>query len=225
MVTFQDRVKFLLADRKLTQAQATRLAGFKNPAFISDIVRGHKSGVNGTNIAALARALSTTEEYLRGDTDDSAAQPTRNGSEGYRPPPVFLGERDLPVYAAVEGGPGEMVVSTDPIEIVPRPWFMNEVRDGYAILITGESMIPAYRPGEMAIVNPRLPPVRNQDTIFIAQSDERGEFRASIKHLLRWTDKDWFVEQYNPPTGQPAMLVMPRLEWNKALRVVGKYNR
>lgn len=141
---------------------------------------------------------------------------------GFRPPPDFLGERDLPVFAAAEGGDGAMVVSTDPIEVVPRPWYMREVKDGYAVLIVGESMIPAYEPGDMAIVNPRLPPMRNKNAIFVTGEHggrNGGEFKATIKRLLSWDSKNWRVHQFN----EPKDFVLSRTEWPKALRVVGKY--
>jgi len=126
--------------------------------------------------------------------------------------------QELPVFAAAEGGAGEMVVSTDPIEFVPRPWYMREVRDGYAVLVVGESMIPVFEPGDMAIVNPRLPPIRGKDMIFIG-NEAAGEFRASIKRLVSWTEKEWRVQQFN----RPKEFTMARQKWPKALRVVGKF--
>lgn len=144
-----------------------------------------------------------------------AAQPRR---AGFVSPPEILGGRDLPVYAAVEGGPGHMAVSTDPIELVPRPWYMREVRDGYAVLVVGESMSPAFEPGQMAIVNPRLPPMRGTDVILVSGEDD-GEFTASIKRLVSWTAAEWKVQQFNPK----REFAMSRKEWPKALRVVGKY--
>ena len=139
------------------------------------------------------------------------------------PPPALLGERDLPVYAAVEGGPGEITVSTDPIDMVPRPWYLGSVKDGYAVLVVGESMIPAFRPGEMAIVNPRLAPLRNKDHILVKEEAD-GSFQATIKHLLNWTDEEWKLEQFNPPAGRPRVFTLSRQAWRKALRVVGKYD-
>lgn len=134
-----------------------------------------------------------------------------------RPPPEFLGERDLPVYAAVEGGPGEMVVSTDAIEMVPRPWFMKG-KQGYAVLVVGDSMEPEFEPGDYAIVNPHLQAVRGKSAIFVS-GEEHGEFRATIKRLVKATDREWHVRQFNPL----RELELPRKDWTKALRVVGRY--
>ena len=141
--------------------------------------------------------------------------------EGYRPPPEFLGPRDFPIYASTEGGPGAMVVTNDVIEMVQRPWYMRDV-PGYGVLVVGESMDPAFRPGDIAIVNPKLPPIRGKNAIFVAGEDV-GEFRASIKEYQRQTSSSWFVRQHNPPEGQEKDLELPKREWSKALRVVGKY--
>lgn len=172
----------------------------------------HVQNPRGAVLSEIAEALGVTEPILRsGDL-----------ANGYRPLPELLGERDLKVFAAVEGGSGEMVVSTDPIELVPRPWYMREVRDGYAVLVVGDSMFPTFEPGDMAIVNPRLPPMRGKDVILIG-GEQEGEFRASIKRLEGWTSSQWHLRQFNPPRGQKHEFSWLKRDWPKALRVVGKY--
>lgn len=178
--------------------------------------------------AAVGVNQATVSRWLKGAIPDPAQQERLReliaGSPAghYTPPPAILGQRDLPVYSAVEGGPGEIVVSTDAIEFVPRPWYLGEVKEGFAVLVVGESMVPAFRPGELAIVNPRLPAMRGRDHI-LTMENENGEFTATIKHVLGWTENDWKLEQYNPPTGRNRNFTLPRAKWTKALRVVGKY--
>jgi phage repressor protein C with HTH and peptisase S24 domain len=130
-----------------------------------------------------------------------------------------LGARDLPVFAAVEGGDGDLVVSTEPVDLVPRPWYLGEVKDGYGVIVTGDSMVPAYDPGDTAIVNPRLPFMRGKVHIFTCES-ENSHFKASIKMLVKVTETEWIVEQHNPP----KTYSLPRSIWTHARRVVGKYN-
>ncbi len=148
--------------------------------------------------------------------------PATDVIERLRTEPVF-GARDLPVYAAVEGGPGEMVVSTDPIEWVPRPWYLKEVKEGYAVLVTGESMVPAYEPGDYVVVNPKLPAIPGKDAIFTMDRED-GEFRATIKRMIGRTEKVWKVRQFNPPSSGKAEFELPRDQWTKAVRVVGKFS-
>lgn len=130
-----------------------------------------------------------------------------------------LGARDLPIFAAVEGGDGDLVISTEAVDLVPRPWYLGEVKDGYGVIVTGESMVPAYEPGDMAIVNPRLTYMRGKIHIFTAES-ENSHFKATIKRLVSVTDTDWIVEQFNPP----KEFKLPKSIWTHAKRVVGKYN-
>ncbi len=169
-------------------------------------------------LVRIAAALDVAPADLDDDFQDAPAQQI----SGFRPPPDILGPRDLPVFSAVEGGPGEMVVSTDPIEWVQRPWFLREVKEGYAVVVTGESMIPVYEPGDIVIVNPRLPAIPNKNAIFVG-GEERGEFVATVKRLTRSTTKDWHVRQHNPPEGGKADFTLAKASWPKALRIVGKY--
>lgn len=134
------------------------------------------------------------------------------------PEPLFLLERNLKVFAAAEGGTGEMIVSSEPIDFVPRPWYIQHVKEAYAVIVVGTSMEPAFEVGDMAIVNPKLPPVRGKDAIFVASKDG-GDWRATIKRLVRTTDKEFVVAQFNPP----KELKLQRSEWQQAFRVVGKY--
>lgn len=139
----------------------------------------------------------------------------------YTPPPRFFSEdRNLPVYAAAEGGGGHIIVSTDAIEFQARPYILESVPDAYGILITGDSMIPAFEPGDTAWVNPKLPPMRDVDVI-LYQEDGHGEAKATIKRLIGWTTNEWHLRQYNPPKD----FKLRREEWPKIHRVVGKFSR
>lgn len=145
------------------------------------------------------------------------------GRSSFNPPPELFGERDLPVYASVEGGPGAMVVSTEPVEVVPRPWFFKRAREGYAVLVNGESMSPVYEPGDMVLVNPQASLVKGKDIILI-RGEEEGQFQASLKRLVGWSAVEWYLRQFTPPEGEKAEFRRLRQEWPKALRVVGKYD-
>jgi transcriptional regulator with XRE-family HTH domain len=204
-----DRIRQRLIELQISESELARLAGVSQPT-INGLVNGHQRTTK--RLPEIAAALQLPIQELD----------PRYGEPKFSPPPRFLGERDLPVYAAVEGGPGEMVISTDAIDVVPRPWYLGEVRDGYAVLVVGESMIPAFDPGDMAVVNPRLPPMKNKHHI-LSGGDEDGDFRATIKKITGWTADEWSLEQYNPPVGQERKFKVPRRQWTRAVRVVGKY--
>lgn len=134
-----------------------------------------------------------------------------------------LGRDDFKVYASVEGGPGEIILSTDPIEVIARPSIVANIREAYGLIITGTSMWPEYRHGETAIINPLLPFQPGEVHIFYAEHE--GVVRASIKELRRATIDDWLVSQHNPPEGHPKDFSLPRKDWRLAHRVLGKYSR
>ena len=204
-------VRRLIELSKMKASNLSEAIG-RDKNYLSDFLKDRKKSIAAADFRALEEIARRVQ--AEGPVHVPAPQP-----EQYRPPPDFLGARDLPVYAAVEGGPGVMVVSTDPIDMVPRPWFFEHVRDAFVVLVVGESMVPAFDPGDMAMVNPRLPPMRDKDAIFIASKDD-GDFRASIKRFVRSSEKEFVVKQFNPP----KELRLPRTEWGKVYRVVGKYN-
>ncbi|WP_128562100.1 hypothetical protein [Methylobacterium crusticola] len=96
MNTLQERVSYLLDLRDISQAEAARRGGFKNTAFINDLVRGHKISVRGESITNLARALATSEDFLLGkisDPDKGVVAGDFAGSEGTRTAPTHVKSR------------------------------------------------------------------------------------------------------------------------------------
>lgn len=142
-------------------------------------------------------------------------------AELHRVPEVQFTAGDFPVYTSAEGGPGEIIRSTEPIDWVPRPGPVQHIRDAYGMLISGTSMFPEFRAGETALVNPRAPIVVDEVYIFYREVD--GEARATIKHLEKVTEREWTVRQWNPPETPPFKL--NRREWPICHRVLGKYSR
>jgi transcriptional regulator with XRE-family HTH domain len=139
------------------------------------------------------------------------------------PPPRILGERDFPVHASAEGGPGQIIVSHDAVDFMARPAPLIHARDSYGLLITGTSMEPEYRQGDTALVNPYLPVIPGEVYIFYAEKE--GEARATIKYLRRATADRWLLSQHNPPDGMGKDFALARKDWQWAHRVIGKYSR
>lgn len=132
----------------------------------------------------------------------------------------LVGERDLPVFGAAEGGGGAVVVSNDPVDYVRRPAPLAQVKDGYGLIVVGDSMAPEFKPGDTALVHPHLPPLPGEACVFTATADD-GEAKITIKSFIRSTVTHWHVEQWNPP----KKFSLSRKEWQKCHRTVGKYSR
>jgi phage repressor protein C with HTH and peptisase S24 domain len=209
LMDMRDRIKLVMGQMK--QNEFAKLIGV-SPQAVNQWLKGNANPSAETlKIISEKRQVDLAWLTLGTDTVISEASGNLTGR-------MVFGERDLPVFAAVEGGPGELVVSTDPIELVPRPWYLGEVRNGYAVYVTGESMVPVYEPGDMLIINPRLPYMRGKDHIFTTLTED-GQFRATVKRLVSVTEKEWKVQQFNPP----RTFGLPRSVWVEARRIVGKY--
>src|SRR5262249_21310005 len=79
---------------------------------------------------------------------------------------LVSGERDLPVYAATQGGSGAQVLSSTPVEYVLRPEPLARVRDAYGIIVGDDSMSPEARSGDIALINPHVPPRAGDTCVF-----------------------------------------------------------
>jgi phage repressor protein C with HTH and peptisase S24 domain len=180
---------------------------------IADIETGRTRKPRG--LVEIATALRVTVQEL--DPDRFAPRPQ---SGGIVPAAAFGGHgKDFPIFSAAEGGGGVMIVTFEPIDFTRRPAPLEHVKDSYGVYVVGESMSPAYEPGDVALVNPHLPPSPGRDAIFINSSDHKQE--ALIKRLVKASTKDWHVTQWNPR----KEFTLARSSWPKCHIVVGRYGR
>jgi len=133
------------------------------------------------------------------------------------------GDRDFPIHASAEGGQGQIILSPDAVDFMPRPAPLAHVKGAYGLYITGESMVPEFEPGDIAMVNPHLPLVADVTCIFYGERE--GAARATIKRLIRQTADVWHVKQWNPPEGMKPQFTLPKAEWAVCHRVLGKFSR
>jgi phage repressor protein C with HTH and peptisase S24 domain len=208
-MTLKENIRRLRQLKDWTQEELARRAGVSQQS-IEDIESGRTKRPRA--IHEIAAALGTHVEVL---------DPERfKRSVIEKVPASMYGIRDLPVFASAEGGEGSMLVSFDPIAYTDRPAPLHNVSGAYAIYIVGDSMIPAYDPGDTAWVNPHLPPSPTKDAIFY-QSDGNGQSIATIKRIVRVTSSAWIVKQYNPP----MEISLDRSVWTQCHIVVGCENR
>lgn len=212
-----------------------------DPKDIGAAIRAAREA-KGLSQADLARAIGIKQQSLdsveKGKTARSKFLPEIVSELGLRPedvglpkeapepgfvPPAQIQQpgRDFPIYAAAEGGPGELIRSTEPVDWYPRPSPVAHVRDAYGLFVSGESMAPEFEPGDIALVNPILPPLPGKPCIFYTEL--HGEARATIKRFLRASATVWHVFQHNPPRGMTQEFTLSRKEWGICHRVLGKY--
>lgn len=197
---------------------------------LSQAELGRGIGVKQQSIDAIERGETRRSKFLPEIVRELGIKPDE---VGLPPPdtdrdPGFLPERqiieptrDFPIYAAVEGGPGEIIRSVQPVDWYPRPAPVAHVREAYGLFVIGESMSPEFEPGDIALVNPALPPIGGKPCIFYTEL--HGEARATIKRYVRQTGNEWVVYQHNPPRGGTHEFRLSRKEWGICHRVLGKY--
>jgi phage repressor protein C with HTH and peptisase S24 domain len=219
----QDRVRQLVrqraADLRLSLAEISLKIG-RNHAYLQQFLeRGVPRDLPEKIRPGLAAILQVEESLLRAaDVSQApmAPQPAGQAVAAAGPADGY----DLPVYAGAEGGPSGLQVTPDPIDWVPRPRPLRNVRKAFAVYVIGDSMDPAYRHGDMVFVHPALPALRGDDVLLTKQGGDR-EMVAMIKHLVGWNDRHWRLKQYNPE----REFQVSRSEWQQVHVVVGKYNR
>ncbi len=171
-----------------------------------------------SHLPAIARALELPLEALVGTTvpNPPPRTPTLSIISGDK----LVSTDRIPVYGAVEGGQGALTLSNEPVDTVKTPAPLATVRGGYGVIITGESMVPAFWPGDIALVNPHIPPRIESDVVLYGENGD-GDVRAMIKNLVRQTPDFWKLKQYNPG----KEFEVSKAEWRRCDVVVGKYSR
>lgn len=132
----------------------------------------------------------------------------------------LVGDEDLPLYGSAEAGDGIVVMTTGPIDSVRRPHSLARVKDAYGVIVVGESMVPVLRPGDIALVNPHVPPRPEDPCIFIRE--EHGEFTATIKEYVGQTKDYWKVKRYKPKEEE---FQLKKRDWPRVDVIVGRYLR
>ncbi|HEY4202610.1 MAG TPA: helix-turn-helix domain-containing protein [Devosiaceae bacterium] len=223
MDTLGSRIKAARKAAGLTQQQVAEHFGISRvnvTQWESDTTRP-----DGYRLPDLAGLLGLEEAWLRdgaGPAPDLTAAPAGGPRPKVSiiPGSQLVSAQKMPVYAAAMGGEGHIIVSFDQIDEIKRPAELENVRGGYGLLIKGDSMVPALWEGDMALVNPHLPPARQRNVILYHTPPDGGEIEAIVKQLNGWTEREWHLQQWNPNREFKEF----RQEWPVCHRVVGKYD-
>lgn len=132
---------------------------------------------------------------------------------------LFGSQMDLPIFGTAQGGEdGALIVSELAVDWVARPAILLRVRDGYGMIVSGDSMSPEHKAGSIALVNPHLPARVGDSCVFRSHADD-GTNLALIKEYRGQTETHWKVRQHNP--GKDFQL--KKSEWQVCHRTVGNY--
>ncbi|MBS7741465.1 MAG: helix-turn-helix domain-containing protein [Chelatococcus sp.] len=119
----------------------------------------------------------------------------------YQPgPPVHsVPSGSIPVFAA----DAEFVALPAPldraIEFIPASPGIPALPDAYALMVVSDEMFPAYRAGDIILINPRLPPIRGTDVAVYARAHGKQSYSAIIARFERPRQDAYVLHQYNRP--------------------------
>ncbi len=108
--------------------------------------------------------------------------------------PAFTESRCLPVRGRAEGGQdGNFVIEDQPIDWTFRPADLQGVNDAFAVFVSGDSMIPKYKNGDLIYVHPTRSIAKNRYVLV-----ETTEHKGFIKQFVSWQEDALIVQQFNP---------------------------
>jgi hypothetical protein len=88
-------------------------------------------------------------------------------------------------------------------------------------MVLDDTMSPQFRPGDIVLINPHLPPRAGDTCAFRGEGKE-----VAIRFLRRITDEEWHVTEWcSMADGVKHDYKLKRSEWTQAHVVVGSYMR
>lgn len=126
---------------------------------------------------------------------------------------AFSDNRCLPVRGRAEGGQnGNFVIEEQPIDWTFRPADLQGVNDAFAVFVSGNSMLPKYKNGDLVYVHPTHSLTKNRFVLV-----ETTEHKGFIKQFISWQEDALVVQQFNPE----QEIIIPREQVLRLMLVIG----
>lgn len=235
----KDRLKKARKYAGLTQKEIeSRIKGLKQSSY-SELERGEsKSSTKLIELATLFQVdpvwlatgdgemltKPTQSELMQKikDIENGGARDSRAAPKGTVNVPMAENSDEVPILSWVAAGSWsnvEAVTFDDAIGKVSRP--KNLSKNGFALIVRGESMLPKFDPDDIIYVEPQtgLFALKNNDLVIVQCNDDT---EATFKQLvLGETSEDMYLRPLNPNWHEQRM--MPMGDCNLVGKVVGKY--
>lgn len=183
------RLRELRLQRGMTMAGLAERIGVTQPA-ISQWESGRERPGRDT-LQRLAAAFGVSAEALM--------QPAASATSATEPVRGLLAA-DVPVLGtAVGGNGGDFSFNGMVVDYVRRPHGVAQMRNIYALWVTGDSMAPWNRCGDLIYVTPTRPPVPGDHVVVeLAGAGAHEAGTAMVKLLAGQTPTQFKLRQYNP---------------------------
>lgn len=191
--------------------EAARALNVIEPTYLS-----HENGsrdFDAESAARYARRYGTSVEWLlygRGQPPGEASPYTDQFDANFDVPSLenATDEGTVPVLGTAAGSIVDKIEGMNiegPVDFVERPHALRRARDLYAIYVTGDSMSPMHRHGELRFVHPHRV-ARPGDTVVVhTRNHDNDPGQHYIKILERRTAQALYCRQINPD----ALLEIP----------------
>lgn len=201
--TIWDAIDALAARHDLSPSKLARLAGL-DPTALNRSKRVSKDGrARWPSMESIAKILDATNETLDGFWGNS-------GAYEQMPSPTVMATPTVPLLGFAQAGSGGFFDSGG----FPAGQGWDEVRlpradenGTYALEVSGDSMLPLYRDGDIVIVSP-AEQLRRGDRVVVRTKD--GEVMAKLLH--RQTEKVLELHSLNPEH-KPRILQSSEIDW------------
>lgn len=200
---------------KISQAELARRIGIAQPSLHNIEIGRTKRSRYLPDILHELKLDPRTYQPLVADGQSGAGA----GVGSREPMSTSARNRDFPVFhmRPAEDDNEAMVMTSEPMEMVERPSLLGSVRDSFGICVYGDDNSPAYRSGDIVFVHASPPIIGSDVVIRPGRSDDD---RITLGQLVGMTDTDWVILQYK----NQKKIKLPRKEWSKCDRIVGRYN-
>lgn len=201
--TIWDAIDALAERHNLSPSGLARLAGLDATA-LNRSKRVSKDGrARWPSMESIAKILDATDESLDRFWGNS-------GAYEQMPSPAAVAAPTVPLLGFAQAGAGGFFDSGG----FPAGQGWDEVRlpradenGTYALEVSGDSMLPLYRDGDIVVVSP-LEQLRRRDRVVVRTKD--GEVMAKILH--RQTEKTVELHSLNPDH-KPRTLNSAEIDW------------
>ncbi len=188
-----------IEDRGLKMKEVSLAAGL-GESYVRDALKRGRGKFE--NLRRIAAVLGKSVDWL---IDDSGgAVPLRSyipPNASVRLPNSLMETAPLPLYGhAAAGKDGRFVLNGELIGITEGPASLVDVEGAYGVIVSGDSMLPRYRAGEVCVVDPRKLFRRTDDVVVQVEAEPPGDPpEGFVKEFVSLSDTTLVLRQHNPP--------------------------
>ncbi|WP_170149843.1 XRE family transcriptional regulator [Rhodoplanes roseus] len=201
---FGRRVASRRAKLKMSQAALAEAVGMKQQGIVA-IEHGDVSRPR--MLREIAAALRTTQEWLLWEDGPEEADspplirpggPERSEVEVAREGWPNTGEPTVEVRGVSVGGSDAFFYMGDIQDLVKRPPGIRHARNVVALYVTGSSMEPRFRSGELIYIQDRMPAPGDDVVVELHPEKDGDPPKSFLKELVKLTPRHILCKQHNP---------------------------